>query len=188
MAKSKYYPKGLHIEEVNERNSLGKNNIKTQANFKTNWEIISSNVFTFFNMILFLLAILLFSIQSYRNMWFMVIALINTTIGVVQEFRARSIIKKLSLITEHHITVVREELFFDIDIEDIVLDDIVLYKTGKQIVPGNLDKANKLNVDAPTQNIPIILPTIISFRAGIFFFTARKTLTKTKAVQEHIMR
>lgn len=158
MAKSKYYPKGLHIEEVNERNSLGKNNIKTQANLKTNWEIISSNVFTFFNMILFLLAILLFSIQSYRNMWFMVIALINTTIGVVQEFRARSIIKKLSLITEHHITVVREELFLDIDIEDIVLDDIVLYKTGKQIVADSIIEdgiltVNEANITGESQTI-----------------------------------
>lgn len=158
MAKSNYYPKGLHIEEVNQRNAQGKNNVKTQANLKTNWEIISSNVFTFFNMILFLLAILLFSIKSYRNMWFMVIALINTSIGIIQEFRARSTIKKLSLITEHHITVVREQLFLDIDIEAIVLDDIVLYKSGKQIVADSIIEdgmltVNEANITGESQTI-----------------------------------
>ena len=80
MARTKYTPFGLKIEAVNERHSLGKNNIKKQANLKTNWQIISSNLFTFFNMILFLLAILLLLIQSYRNMWFMIIAIIKSCV------------------------------------------------------------------------------------------------------------
>ena len=147
MTRKKYTPLGLKIEAVNERHSLGKNNIKKQANLKTNWQIISSNVFTFFNMILLLLAILLLVIQSYRNMWFIVIALINTSIGIVQEFRARSTIKKLSLITENTITVIREGMFFDIDIQDIVIDDLVLYKTGKQIVSDAVLEYGELTVN-----------------------------------------
>ena len=147
MAKKKYTPLGLKIEAVNERHSLGKNNIKKQENLKTNWQIISSNVFTFFNMILLLLAILLLVIKSYRNMWFIVIALINTSIGIIQEFRARSTIKKLSLITENTITVIREGMFFDIDIQEIVIDDLVLYKTGKQIVSDAILEYGELTVN-----------------------------------------
>lgn len=147
MAKKNYSPFGLKIEEVNERHSLGKNNIKKQANLKTNWQIVSSNLFTFFNMILLLLAILLLLIESYRNMWFIVIAIINTSIGIIQEFRARSTIKKLSLITENTITVIREGLFSDIDIEEVVIDDLVLYKSGKQIVSDAVLEYGELTVN-----------------------------------------
>ena len=147
MARKKYSPFGLKIEEVNERHALGKNNVKKQANLKSNWQIISSNLFTFFNMILVLLAILLFLIQSYKNMWFVVIAAINTSIGIFQEFRARSTIKKLSLITEQNITVIREGLFLDIDIEAIVIDDLVLYKSGKQVVADALVEYGELTVN-----------------------------------------
>jgi cation-transporting ATPase E len=146
MAKVKYDPVGLKIEEINERHAKGLNNVKKQANLKTNWEIISSNLFTFFNMILFLLAVLLFIIESYRNMFFIVIATINTSIGIFQEFRARATIKKLSFITENTVTVVREGLFLDINIEEIVIDDLVLYKAGKQIVADSVLEYGEMSV------------------------------------------
>ena len=147
LAKKTYEPFGLKTEEVNERHAQGKNNVKKQANLKTNWQIISGNLFTFFNMILFLLAMLLLIIRSYTNMFFVVIATINTLIGIIQEFRARSTIKKLSLITEHKVTCVREGLFLDIEIEDIVLDDLVLYKSGKQIVADAVLDFGELTVN-----------------------------------------
>ena len=123
------------------------NNVKKQANLKTNWQIISNNLFTFFNMILFLLAVLLLIIESYTNMFFVIIATFNTMIGIVQEFRARATIKKLSLITEQKVTCIREGLFVDIDIEEIVLDDLVLYKSGKQIVADSELEYGELTVN-----------------------------------------
>jgi cation-transporting ATPase E len=146
LARKKYTPKGLNIEEVNSRFSLGKSNIKKQNNLKTNWEIINSNVFTFFNMILTLLAILLLTVQSYRNMWFIVIATINTGIGIFQEFRARATVKNLSLIKEYKVTVVRQEIHIEINVEDIVIDDLVLYKAGKQVVADTIIENGELSV------------------------------------------
>ncbi len=147
MARKKYAPYGLNIEQVNDRYSLGKSNIKKQSNLKTGWEIISSNLFTFFNLILLLLGVLLISIESYKNLWFMVIAIINTSIGIFQEFRARATVKKLSLITENKITVIREGLFIEIDIESIVIDDLVIFKSGKQIVSDSIIENGELNVN-----------------------------------------
>ncbi|XMB72412.1 HAD-IC family P-type ATPase [Mycoplasmatota bacterium WC30] len=147
MARKKYVPYGLNIEQVNDRYSLGKSNNKKQSNLKTNWQIVSSNLFTFFNLILVLLAILLISIGSYKNLWFMVIAFINTAIGIFQEFRARSSVEKLSLITENKIIVIREGLFLEIDIESIVIDDLVIYKSGKQIVADSIIEHGELNVN-----------------------------------------
>jgi cation-transporting ATPase E len=146
MARKKYVPMGLNIEEVNQRYTLGKSNIKKQDNLKTDWEIISSNLFTFFNMILILLAILLLIVGSYINMWFVVIAAINTGIGIFQEFKARATVKNLSLIKENKVTVVRQGMHIDILVEDIVIDDLVLYKAGKQVVADAVIENGLLSV------------------------------------------
>ncbi|MBI9008637.1 MAG: HAD-IC family P-type ATPase [Tenericutes bacterium] len=146
MARITYVPMGLNIEEVNQRFTLGKCNIKKQDNLKTNWEIISSNLFTFFNMILTLLAGLLFIVNSYLNMWFIIIAAINTGIGIFQEFKARATVKNLSLIKESKITVIRQGMHVEILIEDIVLDDLVLYKAGKQVVADSFVENGELSV------------------------------------------
>ena len=146
LAKKKYIPIGLNIEEVNSRFTLGKSNKKKETNLKTNWEIIHNNVFTFFNMILMLLAILLLMVQSYKNMWFVVIATINTGIGIFQEFRARATVKNLSLIKENRVTVIRQGMHIDIDVEDIVIDDLVLYKAGKQVVADTIIENGQISV------------------------------------------
>lgn len=146
LARKKYTPIGLNIEQVNSRYTLGQSNIKKQNNLKTNWEIISSNLFTFFNMILLVLGILLLTIQSYQNMLFVLIATINTGIGIFQEFKARATVKNLSLIKENKVTVVRQGMHIDILIEDIVLDDLVLYKAGKQVVADTVIESGELSV------------------------------------------
>ncbi|HPJ23582.1 MAG TPA: HAD-IC family P-type ATPase [Bacillota bacterium] len=147
MAKIKYEPKGLSVEEANSRYSEGKYNQKRESNLKTNWQIISENVFTYFNMILALLAILLLIIKSYENLWFMVIALINTGIGIYQEFRARKTIQNLSLITENKVMVVREGLFIEIGVDEIVIDDLISYTSGKQIVTDGVIEYGSLNLN-----------------------------------------
>ncbi len=147
MARKTYQPFGLTIEQVNDRFTEGKFNKKRESNLKTNWQIIRSNVFTYFNMILTLLGILLLSIKSYTNLWFMVIAIINTSIGVYQEFRARKTIMDLSLIKETKVMVVREGLFLEISIEEIVLGDLVIYTSGKQVVTDGVVEYGSLNVN-----------------------------------------
>jgi len=147
MARKKYQPFGLTIEQVNDRYTEGKYNFKRESNLKTGWQIIHSNLFTYFNMILTLIGILLISIKSYTNLWFMVIALINTTIGIIQEFRARATIMKLSLIKESKVMVVREGLFLEIGIEQIVLGDLIVYTSGKQVVTDGVVEYGSLNVN-----------------------------------------
>lgn len=145
--KKKYVPYGLNIEAVNDRLAQGLANYRNQENVKSTWEIVSNNLFTFFNGILAIMAVLLLSIQSYENMWFIVIAAINTGIGIFQEIRARETIRKLTLITENRVTVVRQGLFVEIDIEDIVIDDLVFYTAGKQVVADAILEHGKLNVN-----------------------------------------
>lgn len=138
MKKTDKIPFGLSIEEVNVRKDNHQVNVTKKSNLKTPWKIIQSNVFTYFNMILTIIAILLVSIGSYKNLWFMVIALLNTVIGLIQEFKARATIKNLSLISDAKVKVIRQGIEYEIPVEDVVLDDIYKLEAGKQIVTDSV--------------------------------------------------
>jgi len=145
--KNKYIPYGLSVLDVNERRDAGKVNISVKSNLKSPWKIISSNLFSYFNLILTLIALLLLSIKSYENLWFMVIASANTLIGIFQEFKARSIIKKLSLITESKVMVIREGISLEIPTNQVVIDDIFYLNSGKQIITDAVIEDGVLSVN-----------------------------------------
>jgi len=125
---------GLSVEAVNHRYLEGKYNLRQKSNLKSVWKIISDNLFSYFNMILALLAVLLISIGSYENLFFVIIAVLNTTIGIIQELKARSTIIKLSLLSEPHAVVMRQGFQIEIEIDRIVLDDIYVLASGREIV------------------------------------------------------
>ncbi|MDY0373358.1 MAG: HAD-IC family P-type ATPase [Candidatus Izemoplasmatales bacterium] len=134
MAKEKAVNGGLTIEEVNQRFLDGKVNRKPASNLKSVGKIISDNLFSYFNLILALLAILLISIRSFENMFFVVIALMNTLIGIIQELKARSTVKELSLLSQPMASVIRQHFELEIPIEELVVDDLYCLKAGNQIV------------------------------------------------------
>jgi len=144
---NEYKPFGLSVLEVNERIAQGKTNKSIKSNLKSPWQIISSNLFSYFNLILSIIALLLLSIKSYENMWFVVIALANTLIGIFQEFKARSIIKNLSLITDSKVTVIREGLTIDVSVDEIVIDDIFMLCAGKQIITDSIVENGVISVN-----------------------------------------
>lgn len=134
MKNAEKQPFGLTVEEVNLRKENKQVNISKHSNLKTPWKIIRTNVFTYFNMLLTIIAVLLISIGSYKNLWFMVIALLNTVIGLIQEFKARSTIKNLSLISDAKVTVIRQGIEYEIDVDNVVLDDVYKLNAGRQII------------------------------------------------------
>ena len=58
---------GLSQEEVEVRKAAGLTNKVVEAPSKTVGEIIASNVFTYFNFVFLLIAVLLISIRSFRD-------------------------------------------------------------------------------------------------------------------------
>ncbi|MDD3957326.1 MAG: HAD-IC family P-type ATPase [Candidatus Izemoplasmatales bacterium] len=125
---------GLSIEDVNLRFIEGKTNHQSTSNLKSVSRIISDNLFSYFNLILGMLAILMISIGSYENMFFVIIALLNTLIGIIQELKARKTIQKLSLITQTTATVIRQGHQITIPISEIVIDEVMILNNGDQIV------------------------------------------------------
>ena len=126
--------KGLSSNEVNDRLKKGLTNKNRAVPTKSILKIITDNVFTLFNLLNFILALLIFFVSSYKNLLFMGIVVCNTLISMVQEIRSKRIVDKLSIITSLKSNVIRDNKIVNISNEDIVLDDIIILKSGNQIV------------------------------------------------------
>ena len=133
---------GLTTKEVEKRISEGKiNNINT-GKTKSIKQIILTNIFTYFNILNLLLAggIIVSGIlfnhffDSFKNCLFLGVVISNTVISIAQEIMAKKTIDKLSILSSVKAKVIRDGLEKTIDNEEIVLDDIILYNIGSQVV------------------------------------------------------
>lgn len=124
---------GLNSDQVNEYFENGWSNEPVEPPSKTVPEIIKSNLFTYFNLVFAVLAALLILAGSFRNLTFLPVILANLFIGIIQEIRAKNTLDKLSVLNAPKALVVREGRKFSIPAEELVLDDIVIFKAGNQI-------------------------------------------------------
>lgn len=124
---------GLNSDQVNEYFENGWSNEPVEPPSKTVPEIIKSNLFTYFNLVFAVLAALLILAGSFRNLTFLPVILANLFIGIIQEIRAKNTLGKLSVLNAPKALVVREGRQFSIPAEELVLDDIVIFKAGNQI-------------------------------------------------------
>ena len=139
---------GLTGEEVKERIKDGKVNYIPKAPSRTFWQILRANLFTSFNAINIVLAIIIILAGSPKNAIFVGIILVNTLIGVAQELRAKEILEKLSVISMAHAKVIRNGEVIKIPIDNIVLDDILYLETGMQVLAdAEVVNNNGLEVD-----------------------------------------
>jgi len=109
------YQEGLSKEQVKERVDKCQTNEVPNINDKTVLSIIKENVLTFFNILSFaifgiLVAVNIIYKQSWSNIAFMAIILVNMIIGIIQEIRAKMTIEKLSLLTAPSVKVVRDNV------------------------------------------------------------------------------
>lgn len=133
MSDEKTQINGLTKAEVEQRVKAGKVNKAVDDQFKSTAQIIKENVFTYFNLIFLVLAILLVLVGAFKDLTFLPVIILNTIIGIVQEIRAKKVLSKLNVMNATHITAIRDGKEVEIPIEDLVVDDIVLLKTGDQI-------------------------------------------------------
>lgn len=133
---TRYNPKpdmGLTSSQVKKRteeNLVNVSNIKTS---KSVGSILLKNIFTFFNMTCLTVAIALISVGAYTDLMFMVIVILNTTIGIVQELRAKKTMDKLSLTNSNFTKVLRDGEEQEIYKTEVVLDEVLCLNPGMQI-------------------------------------------------------
>ncbi len=132
----RYHPnakEGLTSAQVEKRKEDGQVNLVDTKNTKTYRTIILGNIFTFFNILCMLVAAALISVGAWGDCFFMVIVIANTGIGIIQEIKAKKTIEKISLVSSPTAVVIRDKFEAKIPVSEVVLDDIILFQTGKQI-------------------------------------------------------
>jgi len=96
-------------------------------------EIFRTNLFTFFNLINVCLAAAVFATGEYINMLFLGVVFCNTSIGIIQEIRAKRAVDRLSLINSTKIKTQRGETLTERLTAELVTGDVVFLGEGLQI-------------------------------------------------------
>ena len=124
---------GLTAQQVQEHRMHGWTNQPVDPPSKTTKEIIQENVFTYFNLIFLVLAVLLCLVGSFRDLTFLPVIVLNTLIGIIQETRAKKVLDNLTMLNVPHAMVIRDGKKSQINAEDLVIDDIVIFEAGNQV-------------------------------------------------------
>ncbi|MBR5241537.1 MAG: HAD-IC family P-type ATPase [Clostridia bacterium] len=130
----KKLPEGLSSAEAERLKAEGLSNVTNEKNGKSYGEIITSNLFTFFNMVWAIVAIILVIFKSYSNLTFLAIIIPNVLIAIIQEVRAKRTVEKISVTTNPTARVVRDGEIITVKSEDIVLGDVMWIELGEQIL------------------------------------------------------
>ena len=139
---------GLTAAQAEERTAGGWAAGTPAPSGKSTREIIFAHCFTFFNAIFLLLSVLLILAgSSWLNMGFLVIAVINTVIGAVQEIRAKQAVDQLTLVARRPVRIVRDGTAAEIPPEEIVRDDIAEFSQGDQLCADGILREGTMWVD-----------------------------------------
>ena len=125
---------GLADKEVAEKIRQGRINRAPRKQSNSIGKIILKNTLTIFNLVNFVLAIMILLVGSYKNLLFVLIAVANTLISIINEIRAKETIDKMRLISEQRPTVIRNGQIRQISQEQIVDGDLLVFSIGDQII------------------------------------------------------
>ena len=133
---------GLSNEQVETRKLAGLINKTKMIAGKTYWEIVRTDILSFFNILLFIIAgFIIFANcmdQSnashwYSGLFFTIVLACNIIIGLYQDLKAKHLMSKLKVITTNACKVIRDGKQIEIQPSEIVIDDILVLTSGEQV-------------------------------------------------------
>lgn len=124
---------GLTSKEVEEQKQKGNINIDDTSHGRSIKSIIVENICTLFNLINVILFAFIAITGSFKNGLFMLVIVINTAIGIVQEIRSKKITDALSIVASSKSRAIRDGEIVSISHEDIVKGDYLIFGRGEQI-------------------------------------------------------
>lgn len=125
---------GLTKKQVEKRYEEQLVHFNTDVPTKSIKQIIFDNFFTLFNLLNFGLGFAVLVVGSYKNLLFLGIVICNMLISILQEIKAKKTVDKLSLFSQSKVEVIREGKKLNISANEIVLDDVLYFYLGNQIL------------------------------------------------------
>ena len=139
---------GLTSAQVAERHAAGQSNAVEDVTSRSLGDIVRSNTFTLFNLILGIALALVLMTGRWPDAVFGFVVIINAGIGIVTEYKAKRTLDKLAILDAPAARVMRDGSKVDVLLADIVLDDVVLLATGEQIpADGDVVESAGMEVD-----------------------------------------
>ena len=130
---------GLNATEVNDRISRGLTNRVRSSALAEYGAIVRRNLLTVFNLLVIPPAVALFMVGEVRGgVAVSGMALTTSVLGLVQEIRARLLLRKLALLQVRQVRVLRDGQVQAILPTEIVLDDVLPLEAGETVVADGL--------------------------------------------------
>ncbi len=129
--KTKYA--GLTSQDVENRINKGQINISQNDISKSKKQIVLEHTLTYFNFLNLFLAGVIISTGRLTNLTFIFVIIVNSIIGIFQEFQVKKIIDKLIVVTVKKVKVIRNSVLNEIPVENLVIDDVIFLESGEQI-------------------------------------------------------
>src|SRR4051812_36068864 len=134
-APSDAVPEGLTRAEAAARQRRGESNVAVSKSSRGYVQILRTNVYSFFNIILFVIGAALLALGRYNDAITSVgLGLVNAAISAVQEIRAKRKLDHLQLLSRGVVTVVRDGQDVEVTPEQVVRGDLLHVRPGDQVV------------------------------------------------------
>jgi len=114
---------------------------------KTVPQIFKDNICTLFNFFNMAIAVALTVVGAWSNLFFIFIILVNVTIGIVHELKAKKLVEELSLLSMPTANVLRGGKAVSIPIDDVEKCDTLLLESGNQICADSTVISGELEVN-----------------------------------------
>ena len=125
---------GLTSKQVQAKIAAGKVNRASGQNQTSVKKIILTSTLTIFNFVNLILALMIISVGAYKNLLFLLVAIANTLISIINGIRAKRTIDKMRLIAEQQPAVIRDGKTLQIDPTELVEGDLIIYSLGDQVI------------------------------------------------------
>ncbi|NNC80686.1 MAG: HAD-IC family P-type ATPase [Acidimicrobiales bacterium] len=139
---------GLTTAEANQRREAGLGNAVDQQTGRSIAGILHANVFTRFNAIITSLVVVVLLFGDPIDAVFGLVMVANSTIGIVQEIRAKRSLERVQVLLIPEIATRRDGTTQTLNPDDLVQGDVILLKPGDQVpVDGLVRETAAVEVD-----------------------------------------
>jgi cation-transporting ATPase E len=124
---------GLSAQEVSSRVQQDLVNSQEFGKSRSILTILRANLLTLFNAVVGGAFLVLLVLGYWKDALFGIAVITNVLIGVIQEYRSKRILDRLTILSKSPVQVRRSGTTELIAIEDVVLDDLIELKAGDQL-------------------------------------------------------